>query len=459
MILARGDMFTRNIFKTLKSWSESSYRKPLVLRGARQVGKTTAVTELASQYDIFLKLNLELKADRDLFEHDYDIEALITAIHFYKNQPVNREARTLIFIDEIQNSPQAAAILRYFYEERNDIHVIAAGSLLETLIGRHINFPVGRVEYLWLYPVTFTEYLSAINEHEAVALMQQQPCPDFAHDKLLKLFHDYTLVGGMPEAIQTYTRDRDILAVNKIYENLMTAYMDDVEKYAPNRTLANVIRHVIQQAPLEAGSRIKFQGFGQSNYKSREVGESLRLLEKALLLQLVYPTTQTMPPATPDHKKSPKLQFLDTGLINFTAGLQQYYFTLNDLNSLYKGRISENIIGQELLANQVAFNQHLTFWVREQKQSNAEVDFVIPYDRYLIPVEVKSGKTGTLRSLMQYMELAEHPYAIRLYAGKRQLDTLQTPSGKSFTLLSLPYYLAWRLPENLAQFVEFTQKT
>lgn len=446
-------MFARHIFKELKTWSLSPNRKPLVLRGARQVGKTTSVTELSSGYDNFLKLNLELKADRDLFEHNYPINELITAIHFHKNQPVNRETRTLIFIDEIQNSPAACAILRYFYEDRNDIHVIAAGSLLETLIGRHINFPVGRVEYRWLYPMSFDEYLQAQSEHEAIALMQQQPCPDFAHDKLLKLFHEYTLIGGMPEAIQAYLPNRDILAVNKVYQDLLTSYMDDVEKYAPNRTLANVIRHVIEHAPLAAGSRIKFQGFGESNYKSREVGESLRLLEKALLLQLVYPTTATMPPAAADHKKSPKLHFLDTGLINFSAGLQQHYFTLEDLNSLYKGKITENIIGQELLAKQIVFNQQLKFWVREQKQSNAEVDFVIPYDRYLIPVEAKSGKTGTLRSLMQFMELADHPYAIRLYAGKRQLDTLHTPSGKPFTLLSLPYYLAWRLPENLAQLI------
>ncbi len=447
-------MFYRTILTALKSWSTSPLRKPLILRGARQVGKTTIVSELSQQYDIYLKLNLELKVDRDLFEQEYDVNALISAIHFHRNQAVNREARTLIFIDEIQHSPAAAAILRYFYEERNDIHVIAAGSLLETLIGKGISFPVGRVEYMWMYPVSFLEYLNAMNEHEAISFLQQHTCPDFAHDKLLRLFHEYTLVGGMPEAIQVYLQDRDLVATNKIYESLMTAYMDDVEKYAPNRTLANVIRHVIQHAPIEAGSRIKFQEFGHSNYKSREVGEAFRLLEKAMLLQLIYPAIETTPPANPDHKKSPRLQFLDTGLINYSAGLQQYYFKLDDLNSIYRGKISENIIGQEFLANHITFNQRLIFWVREKKQSNAEIDFLILHDRYLIPIEIKSGKTGTLRSLIQFMEIADHPYTIRLYAGKRHIDTLKTPSGKEFTLLNLPYYLAFKIPEILAEFIQ-----
>jgi len=447
-------MFARTISKSLKAWSENPDRKPLVLRGARQVGKTTVVTEFSSNYDQFLSLNLEKKGDRDLFEQDYDIDELISAIHFHKNQTVNQQAKTLIFIDEIQHCPQAATMLRYFYEERNDIHVIAAGSLLETLIDRNISFPVGRVEYEWMYPLSFSEYLLAANQDEAISMLQTQPCPNFAHSRLLKLFHEYTLVGGMPEAVNAFIPNNDILAVNKVYESLLTAYMDDVEKYAPNRTIANVIRHAIEHAPTEAGSRIKFQGFGQSNYKSREVGEALRLLEKAMLIYLIYPTVETTPPATRDHKKSPKLQFLDTGIMNYSAGLQQHYFTISDLNALYKGQVSENIVGQELLANNIAFNHQLKFWVREKKQSNAEVDFIIPYDRYLIPIEVKSGKTGTLKSLMQFMEGADHPYAIRLYAGNCQRDVLQTPSGKKFSLLSLPYYLVEQLNDYVAWLIE-----
>lgn len=447
-------MFRRQISDALTAWSDDPNRKPLVLRGARQVGKTTVVTEFARKYDQFLSLNLEKKADRDIFEKDHDIDMLISAIHFHLDQPVNKNAKTLIFIDEIQYCPSAATMLRYFYEERNDIHVIAAGSLLETLINRHISFPVGRVEYKWMYPLSFEEYLRALGYHETLSTLEKIPIAEFAHDKFLKLFHEYALVGGMPEAVQAYSHDRDILAVNKVYEDLMTAYMDDVEKYAPNRTIANVIRHIIQHAPLEAGSRIKFKGFGQSNYRSREMGDSLRLLEKAMLIQLVYPTVMVQPPAASDHKKSPKLQFLDTGMMNYAAGLQEHYFSMQDLNALYRGQVSENLVGQELLANNIVKKNQLKFWVREKKQSNAEVDYVVPYNKYLIPVEVKSGKTGTLKSLMQFMEVTDHPYSVRIYAGKFQVDTLKTPTGKAFTLLSLPYYLIGQLNKYLGLLFE-----
>ena len=319
-------MFDRVISATLNTWANSEERKPLILRGARQVGKTTVVTEFSNNYDQFLSLNLEKKADRDLFEQDFSIDALIAAIYFHKNQTIKPEGKTLIFIDEIQCCPQAASYLRYFYEERNEFHVIAAGSLLETLINRRISFPVGRVEYQWMYPLSFTEFLQAAGEIEALNILNTQPYPPFAHAKLLQLFYQYTLVGGMPEAVSAYMTNKDILAVNKVYENILTAYMDDVEKYAPNRTLAKVIRHAISHAPAAAGSRIKFTGFGQSNYKSREMSEALHLLEKAMLIHLVYPTVATTPPATANHKKSPKLQFLDTGMMNYARRLTTALF-------------------------------------------------------------------------------------------------------------------------------------
>ena len=448
-----GKMYKRNINQKLKEWLRKPSRKPLILRGARQVGKTTIIEDLGMHYDQFLSLNLELKADRDLFEQDYAINDLIAAIHFHQNKPIDSEGETLIFIDEIQNSPKAAAILRYFYEVRNDIHVIAAGSLLETLVDRHISFPVGRVEYLFMYPMSFSEYLLAANKAEALKFLQQYPCPEFAHNKLIELFHQYTLVGGMPEAITAFLADNDIVACNAVYQNLMTAFMDDVEKYASSRNMVQVIRHAIEHSPIESGARIKFQGFGSSNYKSREMGEALRTLEKAMLIKLVYPTTLTTPPGKLNHKKSPKLQFLDTGIVNYIAGLQQHYFTLKDLNTLYMGRIIENIVGQELLATYTDIHQQLKFWVREKAQSSAEVDYVVPFGKYLVPVEVKSGKTGTLKSLMQYIDATDHDYAVRFYAGNIQTDQLKTQAGKEFQLLNLPYYLVGELEQYLQKFI------
>lgn len=438
-------MYKRVIYQSLIYWSLKKTRKPLILRGARQVGKTTIIEALGAQYDVFLKLNCEIKADRDLFENNDDIDQLISAIHFHLNKPADAKNKTLIFIDEIQYSPKAAAILRYFFEKRNEVHVVAAGSLLETLIDRHISFPVGRVEYLFMHPMSFQEYLRAGNETEALKCLQQYPCPEYAHEKLLNLFHQYVLVGGMPEAVKTFFDTKDILSVNTVYQNLMIAFMDDVEKYASNKNMVPVIRHAIAHAPLNSGDRIHFHGFGNSNYQSREMGEALRILEKAMLITLIYPTTHVTPPAETDNKKSPRLQFLDTGMVNFSAGLQSYYFNLTDLNSIFRGHIIESSVGQELLALEKNSARSLKFWVREKAQSNAEVDFVIPFNQYLIPVEVKSGKTGTLRSLMQYMDETNHTVAVRLYAGKIQLDQLTTLSGKAFQLLNLPYYLVSEL--------------
>lgn len=436
-------------------WSQKKDRMPLILRGARQIGKTTLVENLGKSYAQFLKLNLEIKADRDLFEQDYSIDNLISAIHFHLKKPIQKSETTLLFIDEIQSCPRAANYLRYFYEVRNDIHVIAAGSLLETLIDKHISFPVGRVEYLFMYPFSFSEYLLAANESEAHEIIKKMPCPDFAHNKLLNLFHQYTLIGGMPAAITAFLAEKDILAANRVYENLMISFMDDVEKYASNKTMAQVIRHAIAHAPLASGERIHFHGFGNSNYKSREMSEALRTLENAMLLKLIYPTTQTTPPAETNHKKSPRLQFLDIGIVNHIAGLQEYYFNVGDLNTIYQGKIIESVVGQEFLTINPYSQQPLKFWVREKPQSNAEVDYIIPFEKYLIPVEVKSGVSGKLKSLMQFMEMVDHDIAIRLYAGKIQWDTLKTPSGKSFRLLNLPYYLASELKNYLSFHINF----
>jgi hypothetical protein len=209
--------------------------------------------------------------------------------------------------------------------------------------------------------------------------------------------------------------------------------------------MVQVIRHAIESAHLEAGRRIKFQGFGNSNYRSREMGEALRILERAMLIYLLYPSTVTQPPVRPDLKKSPRLQFLDTGLINYFAGLQEYFFKIGNLHSFYQGLLAEHIVGQELLAFNMKTSRKPSFWIREKKQSNAEVDFIVPFRQYIIPVEVKSVKTGALRSLHQFMMRADHPFAVRLYAGSVEITQAATPDGKSYTLLNLPYFLAGKL--------------
>ncbi len=438
-------MFFRNIINDLRIWADEKDRKPLILRGARQVGKTTAVDIFSEDFDQYIYLNLEKNEDSAIFNHGLSVRDLIQSIYLSKNITPS-QGKTLIFIDEIQNSPQAIAQLRYFYESAKKLHIIAAGSLLEVIIGEpRPAFPVGRVQYMYLYPLSFEEFLAAAGEDQALKCYHTIPFPDFAFTRLLKLFHRYTLIGGMPEIAGKYIENKNIAALAPVYQGLLVAYLDDVSKYARNTTMVQVIRHAIESAPLEAGQRIKFQGFGNSNYKSREMGEALRMLERAMLIYLLYPSTVTQPPVRPDLKKSPRLQFLDTGLINYFAGLQDYFFKMENLHSFYKGLLAEHIVGQELLALDMKTSRKPSFWIREKKQSNAEVDFIVPFKQYIIPVEVKSGKTGALRSLHQFMIRADHPYAVRLYAGSVEKTQTSTPDGKSYTLLNLPNFLAGKL--------------
>ncbi len=446
-------MFERRILTDLAAWAKETKPKPLVLRGARQVGKTTVVELFARQFEHFVHLNLEKHEHAALFTRGLSTHDLLQSIALTANTPI-LTGKTLLFLDEIQESPQAVSMLRYLYEERPGLHVIAAGSLLEAMLDTMQGaFPVGRVRYMFLHPLTFAEFLNATGEEAALKVYQTVPLPHYAHGKLEHLYHRYALVGGMPEIVATYGATQDIGQLGPLYQGLLTAYLDDVVKYARNATMAQVIRHAIESAPLQAGARIKFEGFGRSNYRSREMGEALRTLEKAMLLRLVHPSTAIKPPPVPDKKKSPRLLFLDTGLVNYRAGLQGSFFEHADLNDVYQGRIAEHIVGQELMASVVRDVPSLVFWVREKKQSSAEVDYLLQHGKRLIPIEVKSGKVGTLRSLHVFMDRAGSGLAVRLYGGELRLDQAQTPKGTMFQLLNLPYSLTGQV----MQYVEWIE--
>jgi predicted AAA+ superfamily ATPase len=451
-------MFKRNIIYELEKWSDKPVRKPLVIRGARQVGKTTVVRQFSSRFEQFIYLNLELQEDRQPFDQFSSLETLLQALFFIKNQRLDKRAGTLLFIDEIQEVPGALAMLRYFYEQAPDLHVIAAGSMLETLFNQKVSFPVGRVEYLAIYPVSFPEFLAAIGEDSALEQLSNIPVASFAQGKLLQLFHQYALIGGMPEIVQRYAAQKDLTALSGVYESLIVSYMDDVEKYAPNQTQVQLIRHAITASYAEAGKRIKFQGFGKSNYGSREMGEALRTLEKALLIHLIFPQTRATLPLEPDYKRSPRLQVLDTGMLNYALGIQKEIIGTKDLSAVYQGTVIEHLVGQELLAKQYSALHGLNFWVREKTTANAEVDYIYPYDGKLIPVEVKSGKEGTLRSLHVYMDIAPHDMAVRLYAGDVHVSTIDTEAGKRYYLLNLPYYLVSQLEAYLRWFEAHIRK-
>ena len=447
-------MFKRELLSELEKWRQSKSRKPLVIRGARQVGKTTLVNQFAAQYEQYIYLNLELSEDKEPFENFTSIEHLISALFFLKNKTLAKKSNTLIFIDEIQEVPKALNTLRYFYESAPDISVIAAGSMLETLFDKNISFPVGRVEYKVIRPVSFPEFLSAMGEKAALEQLTRVPIAPFAQTKLLSLFHTYALIGGMPEIVQQFATTKDLVSLGPIYDSLISGYMDDVEKYAKNNSQILHIRHCIKSSFTQAGKRIKFEGFGNAAYKSREMGESLRTLEKALLIQLIYPCTTATVPMVPDIKKSPRLQLLDSGLLNYFVGIQKEIIGTNDLNSIYQGTLIEHLIGQELLAFQYNALSALQFWVREKKESTAEVDYLFQHDGLIIPIEVKSGKEGTLKSLHSYMDIAPHDMAIRFYAGALNITDAITQKGKHYKILNLPYYLGSQIEKYIAWLIE-----
>lgn len=446
-------MFKRDILRRLGDWQNKSDRKPLILRGARQVGKTTAVKLFSTNYDQFLLLNLETPEEAKLFARSLPPADLLQAIRLSKGAPSIR-GRTLLFLDEVQNSPEAVSSLRYFFEDLPELHVIAAGSLLEiALTQKQIGIPVGRVEYALMSPLSFREFLEATGETKALEALDVVPAPVFALPRLMDLFHRYTLVGGMPEIVAHYAENRDAVALAPLYRSLWTSFLDDIPKYARNETMKCVIRHCLEAAPLEAGERIKFAGFGRSNYRSREAGESLRTLEQAMLLHLLAPTTSTEIPLIPDRRKSPKLLFLDIGLINFTAGIQGQYFEYPDLFSFYRGRIAEMIVGQELIAADPEHHKPV-FWVREKSQAPAEVDFVLQHGSLAVPIEVKAGAKGTLKSLHQFINRCPHGFAVRLYAGPLEIVRTKTPEGKPFSLLNLPYCCAGKLRAYIRWMIE-----
>ena len=437
-------MLKRNIIKQLDEWKKKEYRKPLILRGARQVGKTTLVRMFSKTYSASIILNLEKSKDRAIFEKTDNIKKIVESLFFQYNIEPNKQT-VLFFIDEIQESPEAIRLLRYFYEEYPQIHVIAAGSLLEFALHKVSSFPVGRVEYLYMHPLNFNEFLQAINHTQAIEQLEHIPVNNFAHQTLLELYNNYVIIGGMPEIVKIYSEHKSMLNLSSIYESLWSSYQDDAEKYADNDTEQKVIRHILSTAHFSVDKRIKFHNFGNSNYRSREVGEAMRSLDEAQIIKLIYPATVIEPPLVANYKKSPRLQFLDTGLLNYALGIQSEMISLNDLSNTYKGSIIPHIVTQELIALNYINKQKPVFWVREKAQASSEIDLVINYRNMLIPVEIKSGSTGSLKSLHVFINRANHNYAIRIYAGEFKIEENKTPQGKKYILMNMPYYLSSKI--------------
>lgn len=435
-------MIHRQLIDNLSEWSKRDNRKPLVLRGARQVGKTTLVDEFSKQYDCYIKLNLEQSADAKAFSISDNVDEIFQYICLQKKIIADKNERTLLFIDEIQNEPKAVGLLRYFYEEMPWLHIIAAGSRLQTLIKQRISFPVGRVEYLSLRPCSFLEFLNATGNEPLAEMIRQLNVAPIYHDMLISLFNRYTLVGGMPEALAEYATHEDVTKLSPIYRSLLDGYNEDVEKYAKNTNQVNVIRHLLTHGWAEAGQTITYNRFGGSNYTSKEVHEALEVLQKAFLLNLDYPVTTVKAPTIPALTRQPKLVWLDSGIMNFSVDIQTEYLQNHSLLDVWKGHAAEQIVAQELrIALDRNYRNEQFYWVRDKKGSTAEVDFVWQHNSSIVPIEVKSGTNAHLRSLHSFMDTADSTnIAIRVWPGNYAIDDVTTPRGKTFRLINLPFY-------------------
>ncbi|MBI4848230.1 MAG: ATP-binding protein [Nitrospirae bacterium] len=444
-------MFQRTINKFFLEWKSRKKKKPLVVRGARQVGKTSAVSLFAQEsFKTYIYINLELEDNLALFSRMSPVRELLQAIQIRFNKKVV-PGETLIFIDEVQNSSIAMNQLRYFYEEMPDLHVVAAGSLLEVKMkAEGFSFPVGRVEYCYMYPVTFEEFLSAAGETEKLsyinAINPDSSIPLEIHNSLMKKYHGYLLVGGMPEAVARYAETKSLIDVDPVYESILTGFKDDVLKYA-SLAKAKYIQYLVEHASKYIGLPVKYENFGGSGFRSREMSEAFDVIEKAMIISRVYASSSKQLPIVNNLKKSPKLLFLDTGLVNYQVGLRTEVMNIQDINAVYNGQLSEQIVGQTLLSLAILKNINLSYWYREQKGSISEIDYLISSHNMLIPVEVKSGKSGTLRSLLNFMDESKNKFAIRIYSGHMGTEKIRTPNKKHFNLFSIPFYLLHRIEQ------------
>lgn len=395
----------------LLEWSQEQGRKPLLLRGARQVGKTYAVRQLGKQFDNFVEFNLELTPSvRELFKESLDPKRIVNEIFYMFKQEVI-PGKTLLFFDEVQAEPQAIIALRYFYEMMPELHVIAAGSLLDFAI-EQVGVPVGRVEFLYVYPLSFIEFLGAMGEKNLFnALTTHDPKIEIskvAHKRLLKLITEYLAIGGMPEVVNIWATKQDVKKCFKIQQTLVNAYRQDFNKYGTKFQL-KYLEKLFAEMPLQLGKKFKYSAF-EGDYRKRELSPCIDLLATAGIIHKVYHTAaQGIPLGAQVNLDDFKIIFLDVGLAQTILGLDLTTWLLNPAQELInKGEIVEAFIGQEILvySNPIQ-KQSLYYWRRVERNSQAEIDYVLQLKEAIVPIEVKSGAGSTLRSMHSFLDA--HP--------------------------------------------------
>ena len=392
----------------LDKWRGGKDRRPLLIRGARQVGKTWLVREHGHTYPSFLEINLESEPEYlQLFRENFGKpQKLLPALSLLSGKKI-RTGETLLFIDEIQESKEALLSLRYFKEELPDQHVIAAGSLLEFSF-EELSFPVGRIEFFHLFPMNFEEFLLAERRDDLIGAIlrtdEKNPLPDALHEKLLEEVTLYCLLGGLPEVLKTYVDSGDFQACQTVQQIHVATLREDFHKYASKANIEQ-LRLLFHGIPRLIGRKFKYSEI-DPHIKSRELSSALGLLEKAgLIYKAPHSSARGLPLEAQINPKRFKVFFLDVGLSQRVLGtnLSQLFLEKKELLAT-RGALAEQFVAQELLSftpqNQTP---RLYYWHREAKSSEAEVDLLTEYDSHILPIEVKSGNKGALKSLHLFL--------------------------------------------------------
>ena len=409
----------RKIDDELLTWQRSSSRKPLLIRGARQVGKSTAARNLSKQFDYFIEINFDEQPEyQNLFANTSDIGDLIEQLAIITQTKII-EGRTLVFLDEIQASLPAISKLRYFYEKKPNLHVIAAGSLLEFALSELPSFGVGRVRSLFMYPFSFIEFLGALNEKLLASMIQQsnseRPINPIFHEKLKSYFKKFLIIGGMPQAVQTYVAKGDLLEVQRILDDLIIAIQADFVKYKRQIPPTN-IKSVFESIVKQVGTKFKYSN-DLTSLTNPMIKQVIDLLEMAgLVYQVTHSSSNGIPLGAEANPKKIKLLIFDTGIYQRILGLDVASLLLkDDIEVINKGNIAELFVGLELLKSNDAYEKTaLYYWHREAKNSQAEVDYVIQNQDFILPVEVKAGTKGAMQSMHLFMDEKKSRYGLRL---------------------------------------------
>ena len=432
----------RDIEKELILWKNHKERYPLIVRGARQVGKSYIIESFAKDnFENSVVVNFEFQPQLKECFKTLDPVEIINRLQLFFGVQINKE-KTLLFLDEIQECPEAIASLRYFKEKMPGMPVIGAGSLLEFAL-RSANFkmPVGRIHFLYLEPLSFLEFLDALGDTQLREYLSsvtlENGVEEIAHLTLLERLRLYLVLGGMPALVKDYINNKDLMSCQNMQVGLLQTYRADFGKYA--RTAQHkYLQKVFDASPRLIGQRVKYSSI-DSDTKSRDLKNALDLLILAGIIKPVYMSNASgLPLGAEINEKKLKLNFLDVGLMQNACGLHSELSMAKDLMQINSGAVAEQFVGEELRAYSDKHQESgLFFWARDKKNSSAEVDYLVNIGSDIFPVEVKAGKTGTLKSLRLFLEEKKAKFGIRV--SQKQLSY-------NDKVLSIPLYMIGQIP-------------